>query len=186
MKTLGNISSFGIILFLLVFSSCKKDACEDVTCLNNSVCNDGTCDCPEGYGGLDCGIELVPRKIVISNIKVTRMPATPPQGFTWDLTDDPDIYTLIATLQSVIWYSPYYENADPSVPWDFTPSPTIDITGPDQLHEMVLVDYDHDSDNDFMGSVFFIPYIAGRNFPQQRILDEGGDVAFELTLSYSW
>tara|TARA_B100000963_G_scaffold302195_1_gene275035 strand:- start:170 stop:838 length:669 start_codon:yes stop_codon:yes gene_type:complete len=48
-----------IIIFLLVFAllqlnSCKKDPCETVICLNGGVCNDGLCDCPDGYSGTQC------------------------------------------------------------------------------------------------------------------------------------
>lgn len=30
-------------------------ACKDLTCLNNGVCVEGICDCPEGFAGSDCG-----------------------------------------------------------------------------------------------------------------------------------
>ncbi len=43
------------ILFL-VLTACK-DKCEGVTCLNNGICVDGTCYCPEGFSGSDCNIE---------------------------------------------------------------------------------------------------------------------------------
>lgn len=38
----------------MAFSSCKKDPCEDVNCLNGGVCDDGTCICPDGYSGPRC------------------------------------------------------------------------------------------------------------------------------------
>lgn len=54
------ISTFflGILLF-----SCKKEMddnslCGNVECLNGGVCTDGTCDCPEGFTGEDCGTEI--------------------------------------------------------------------------------------------------------------------------------
>lgn len=43
--------------FLTVFTSCEKDdpdPCENVTCLNGGVCVNGSCDCPDGYSGLQC------------------------------------------------------------------------------------------------------------------------------------
>lgn len=56
---------FIILLPLLfvatIFSSCQKDdpivppdPCENVTCLNNGFCLNGTCDCPPGYSGNQC------------------------------------------------------------------------------------------------------------------------------------
>lgn len=36
-------------------SSCSSDPCDEVTCLNSGVCIDGSCDCPTGFIGADCG-----------------------------------------------------------------------------------------------------------------------------------
>ena len=35
-------------------TSCETDECKDVTCENDGVCVDGTCDCTEGYTGTNC------------------------------------------------------------------------------------------------------------------------------------
>jgi len=56
---------FTLIITLLVvgaafYSSCTKDACKGVTCLNGVLCNGGTCACPAGIGGIRC--ETVYRK----------------------------------------------------------------------------------------------------------------------------
>lgn len=32
-----------------------SDPCNDVICLNDGVCADGACDCPDGWMGSDCG-----------------------------------------------------------------------------------------------------------------------------------
>ncbi|KAK6173686.1 hypothetical protein SNE40_017094 [Patella caerulea] len=37
---------------------CCKDPCDDVECLNNGVCVDGICNCPCGFSGADCGVDL--------------------------------------------------------------------------------------------------------------------------------
>ncbi|KAK6173688.1 hypothetical protein SNE40_017095 [Patella caerulea] len=37
---------------------CCKDPCDDVECLNNGVCVDGICNCPCGFSGSDCGVDL--------------------------------------------------------------------------------------------------------------------------------
>ncbi|MDX2003565.1 MAG: calcium-binding EGF-like domain-containing protein [Chitinophagales bacterium] len=49
-------------LFLMaLLHSCKEDKCEDVSCLNGGTCVDGTCDCPSGFTGADCGtVDTVP------------------------------------------------------------------------------------------------------------------------------
>jgi hypothetical protein len=44
-----------VAIGLFSFSSCETDACKDVTCENGGICVDGDCDCPAGFGGLNCG-----------------------------------------------------------------------------------------------------------------------------------
>lgn len=43
----------------LGLASCDtdSDACKDVTCENGGTCIDGTCECPEGFGGTDCSMD---------------------------------------------------------------------------------------------------------------------------------
>ncbi|MEM6347163.1 MAG: hypothetical protein AAF927_24955 [Bacteroidota bacterium] len=44
----------------LLLGACVNDPCEGVACLNDGICVDGSCDCPEGFIGPDCGIVLDP------------------------------------------------------------------------------------------------------------------------------
>ena len=55
--------TLGVLLALALFgaatyvSSCSKDACKGVTCLNYGICNRGSCTCPDtGTGGTNCEI----------------------------------------------------------------------------------------------------------------------------------
>ena len=53
-------STIKLILLTLSLTfaySCGDDACEVVICLNDGVCNDGTCDCILGFEGDTCGVE---------------------------------------------------------------------------------------------------------------------------------
>jgi hypothetical protein len=64
MKLLKYIT-LGIALTLSVFSiaiysSCTKETCKGITCLNNGSCNGGTCYCKPGMGGGNC--EVIYRK----------------------------------------------------------------------------------------------------------------------------
>lgn len=44
------VGAFGTVLY----TSCTKDACKDVTCQNGGTCSDGKCTCPTGYEGTNC------------------------------------------------------------------------------------------------------------------------------------
>jgi hypothetical protein len=44
------VSAFCAVLY----TSCSKDACKGVTCINNGTCSGGTCSCPSGAGGNNC------------------------------------------------------------------------------------------------------------------------------------
>jgi len=60
MKQVKTFALTGLITIgafaMIAYSSCgKKDACEDVVCKNNGTCVDGSCKCPTGYEGVDCG-----------------------------------------------------------------------------------------------------------------------------------
>jgi len=39
--------------------ACSSDPCADLNCLNGSICEDGTCVCPLGFGGENCEIDYV-------------------------------------------------------------------------------------------------------------------------------
>lgn len=45
------------LISLFAITSCAKDPCIDVTCLNGGICDDGTCLCADWYEGEDCGTE---------------------------------------------------------------------------------------------------------------------------------
>ncbi len=50
MKKLLLLCFLGGFMFM---QSCKDD-CEDVTCFNGGICDDGTCQCEDGYTGSTC------------------------------------------------------------------------------------------------------------------------------------
>jgi hypothetical protein len=58
----------GSCMFLLL-ESCNKDEeildpCANVTCQNGGDCNDGSCDCPEGFSGVNCEYDIFANKRV--------------------------------------------------------------------------------------------------------------------------
>ena len=45
------------LLLTLLIASCKPDPCNDIWCLNNGTCVDGTCLCEGGFSGERCEIQ---------------------------------------------------------------------------------------------------------------------------------
>ncbi len=45
---------FAAVITATVYSSCVKDACDNVTCYNGGSCGNGICKCPTGYEGPQC------------------------------------------------------------------------------------------------------------------------------------
>jgi hypothetical protein len=50
LTVLLSIGAFGAVLY----TSCNKDKCKDVTCQNSGTCSDGNCTCPTGVTGTNC------------------------------------------------------------------------------------------------------------------------------------
>lgn len=51
---LGSFIYFGIAGAIFGVSSCEQDSCTVLNCLNGGRCEDGLCQCPEGYEGAEC------------------------------------------------------------------------------------------------------------------------------------
>jgi len=57
MKKLALILFLTIPLGIFTFNSCT-DPCADVVCNNGGICDEGRCDCPEGFSGPNCETDL--------------------------------------------------------------------------------------------------------------------------------
>jgi len=58
------------VLLLSVLSGCR-DVCKDVQCKNGGTCIDGSCNCPDGYSGPDCGTNITANFIGTYNVSET-------------------------------------------------------------------------------------------------------------------
>ncbi|MFK7772690.1 MAG: hypothetical protein AB8F94_11145 [Saprospiraceae bacterium] len=45
-----------LLCIVLSTQSCK-DACDDIDCQNGGICEEGSCNCPDGFSGVNCEIE---------------------------------------------------------------------------------------------------------------------------------
>lgn len=88
------LSLFGLTATLL-FSSCAQDPCVDLLCENGGQCNDGYCECLEGYEGAECEIKTASR--FVGHFKGSLRCDQFPIDFTdviINLHEDPNIITL--------------------------------------------------------------------------------------------
>lgn len=55
------MKAFVYLLFpLMALLACRPDPCDRLNCRNGGICVDGECDCPEGFIGPECTIQLDP------------------------------------------------------------------------------------------------------------------------------
>ena len=192
---------FFTLLTLSFLFSCSSDSdtetpCTPIACLNNGVSNsDCGCDCPQGFTGDNCSIQITPSKILITKIVVTKFPNLKSNGSNWDafaLTgwERPDIFPSISNSQGNYLFAGNPINDSFSYGNDnfiFTPTAPIEITNFNNQFTIIL--WDDDGVNftpEFMGGYDFYIY-QNNGFPQ--ILDVStttGSVAFKLYLSYQW
>lgn len=57
MKYLNFSNSIFILLLSIFISGCVPDECATIICLNDGICESGTCECPVGFSGPTCEVE---------------------------------------------------------------------------------------------------------------------------------
>ena len=88
----------------VIYTSCSKDACKAVTCLNFGTCNGGICKCKTGIGGNNC--ETIYRNLYANNYKgiatYNIVGADPNTILTFNAPND----TADFTKMEVVWKNP--------------------------------------------------------------------------------
>lgn len=182
---------------LLLSTACKKkksddptpsDPCANTVCLNGGTCVDGSCSCPTGYTGSDCGTQKTPVKVSITGIKVTKFP--PMDGSTtWDpiTNTNPDFYAVVKQGSNTIITSGSINNVAAGTTNTLPGVATYDVTDLVTQLNIELLDQDTppiDAD-DTMGNINFSIYNSTNHFPTTLVVDNG-TLTFELTLSYTY
>ena len=173
-----------IMLALLSFSSCQEDPCDNNLCENGGICDDGKCLCPEGYTGNQCEEKILPYRMRISSVTLTRWPASI-DGMQWDGTDGPDLFFKLYQDSLPIGKPlQLFMDAPIDQSYEFQIN-LIEMRNITQRHYMKLFDYEgFNLTPEFMGEVEFIPYNVENGLPETIVLDNGGPVAFVIGVTY--
>ena len=92
---LVTICTFFAISGMVVFSSCEKDPCTELTCQNGGNCADGYCSCPTGFEGAECDITASSRFIgkYAGSLRCNNYPIQP-DTVTIELVEAPNLIRL--------------------------------------------------------------------------------------------
>ena len=185
MKPIQLISKIWVLVPAMMMS-CAGDPCETQMCHNGGVCIDGLCDCPERYTGPECNEQVTPDVMRITSVQLLRFPGyRPSDDQQWDETDGPDVFfKLIHGEDAIAQPVVLLENADATMQHMFHIS-LIDMKSVNDEYKLQLYDYESIGvEPQFMGEIAFTPYHSTNGFPTEIHLDNGGPVAFHMTVEY--
>ena len=127
-----------------------------------------------------------PSSLTINRIEVIRYQELN-NGASWDPTDGPDLTLQIAKGNNIVWTSltfienPIYGNVQ-----GFSMQPPYSFDAPSAEYTMSLFDVDSQTEKEFMGAITFTPFSGTSNPPEVLNLDDGGDVAFKVYVTYNY
>lgn len=186
-------------LVLVIFGCSKEDitnGCTPITCLNGGISQaDCGCNCPDGYGGLNCGTQLTPLKILITKIRVKKFPNLRANATEWDANaifnpfTRPDIFPAFYDSAGNLLYSDSaiqdaFSNGNDQ--FYFIPSNPIQITNLTSTYNLILFDEDTSTTAEAIGGWTSMQlYSSTGGFPSILIFGQASDaVIFELSLQY--
>ena len=85
-QVLPTFTFFTLLFFLYACNPCKQIVCD-----NGGTCRNGACECPAGYGGSSCELEL--KKIFLGNFQASETCQLPPgtmDVYPMSILSDPD------------------------------------------------------------------------------------------------
>lgn len=183
-----------VTILFLTLSGCSSDSdssCTPIACLNGGVSNSNCgCDCPQGYTGNNCSLEITPTKITITKIRVKQFPNS--ASGVDDLGTNPDLFLSLDKSSTNVYVSDSYypdANGNGSAAYDFIMPSGIFSTSISTIFALSFWDYDDNSDNDLMNTIFFSPYTSTVNlkFPSSfNIQDSNGQYKAEVFVTYEW
>jgi hypothetical protein len=190
---------FFTLLTLSFLLSCSSDSdtetpCNPIACLNNGISNsDCGCDCPQGFGGVNCGTVLTPSKVIITKVIIKAFDNLNTSGIGHDLANGPDIYIKINSGTTVLYDHPTFisnATAGLNTNYEFILNPILQVTNVNSPFIISLWDYDlgdtPSNADDNMASAAFFPF-NGNNFPSSIVItDPSTATKFEIYFTYQW
>lgn len=170
-----------VLAVLTLFLGCSSDSDSDPV------------ECPQGYTGAACDIQLMPTLMKVTKIRVTQFPNMNGSSF-WDpINPAPDIFVRFGygdgtdAGTTTLFTSDYYPDAvSDGTNYDFVPSAPI-VISPLNQHVILLGDYDSVSANELMAGFTFMPYSDTNDFPSTIVVaDNTLPVRFEFFVTYQW
>ena len=122
----------------IITSSCKKNACSGINCLNTGSCSNGKCTCPSGFTGTYC--EIPKSAAYVGSYTGT------------DCYDDTLVYTITSLASN-----PYYFNLSAKATMVYfcgSATPTINFTGLINTNDTTSFVIVVDSVNDYCGNTW--------------------------------
>lgn len=187
-----------LAVITISFYGCSSDESKDsdcpiLNCQNEGVFENCSCNCPEGYVGTNCEVQLTPIKVLITKITVKSFP-NQDAGSNWDFSSLPDIYVSIENSSNILYSSnEFYQDAisNGSNLFQFNINPAFAISNVSQPYYISLWDYDLEdapaSSDDFMAIAAFYPYDPSRGLPDKiTVSNIPSQFLLELSLSYQW
>ncbi|CAG5087107.1 calcium-binding EGF-like domain-containing protein [Parvicella tangerina] len=161
------------------------DPCDGISCLNGGYCANGTCNCPDGYSGSDCGVALTPTSMSITSATLTAYPMTN-GGAGWDPSSGPDVYITINSGTSANnneFQSSYFADVT-GQSLTFTNGFPISVPSPASNYTIGIWDYETSTGlEEFMTGLYFTPIDHDSGFPPTITLSTA---SMSITLNVEW
>jgi hypothetical protein len=151
------------VLFLTGFSACiETDPCMEVICENGGYCDEGDCDCPEGYTGVYCETALIPKYLRAYELKVNSFPYYRDNGTNWDNGSTADVMGRLYVNGTPMTHTNTVEDAFWGVELEFNHKVRLNI---DDEIKIQLYDMDSSTTGESMGYYTFVI----RPWAEQRV-----------------
>ncbi|MBC8046129.1 MAG: hypothetical protein H7Y00_04990 [Fimbriimonadaceae bacterium] len=140
-------------------------------------------DCPQGYTGSDCDIQIAPASITLNSVDVTDFPDAKSDGSGWDDSNGPDIYFKLYRNDSEIFTSDTKSDVLVTTDLIFTDGMPFNIANVDDDYTISFFDEDGLLDaNDEMGSFVFDMYSSLNSFPDVIHIENPGGSEFDINI----